>query len=214
MADRRSSSAKVIGAYNDADHARQAAEKARRAAPHEARVRPPTKEDEFVALESEMREEVRNVTGPFTKEVTKGIVRTIPFTAGIGAVLLLPFGLIEVGDFSLGLRLFVAAAVGGTAGAVAGFVIGGGAEVSEKAPGEMAAERGTLVVTETDDPDAVPDVAKAMADDAIRVDVVTEENVPVGEVTTEEEQQRPDSDQETTEAAESTAGVLKEPRGG
>ena len=208
---KKKAAGKVIGAYDDHAHARRAAESARQAASGDARVRPPTKEDEVASLESEMREEVRHVAGPFTKEVSKGILRTIPFTALAGAVILLPFGLIPVGDISLGIRLIVAAAVGATAGSVAGFVIGGGAEVSEKTPGAMAAEHGTLVVAEAENPEAVARVAEAMSDDAIRVDVVTEENVPLGAVTTEEEQQRPASDERTKRSAEEKAEVLGDP---
>ncbi|MGH2794060.1 MAG: hypothetical protein ACRDKG_07115 [Actinomycetota bacterium] len=216
MAANHKSSGKVIGAYEDPEVAHTAEKRARNASAG-AVVHPPTKADEVASLRSEMREEVRHTImgpgniGPFTKEMTKGLAKTIPAATIAGAVLLIPFAFIPVADYSLALRLVVAIAVGAAAGAVAGFVIGGGAQTSEKEPGTMAAERGTLVVADLEEPESAARVAEAMADNAIRVDVVTEDEVPIGDVTTEEEQERKAADRETKEQAKERAEVLKDP---
>lgn len=144
--------------------------------------------------------------------MTKGLATTIPIAVLAGALLSLPIGFIPVADYSPATRLIVAVAVGATAGAVTGSIIGGGTRASEKEPGAMAAERGTLVVADLRDPRSAAPVAEAMADDAIRVDVVTEDAVPVGDVTTEEEQERSGAEERTEEKAKEQAEVLRDPR--
>ena len=217
MATRRKPSGKVIGVYDDPAKAQDVERKVRNASAS-AEVHAPSKADEVASLRSEMREEIRHTiigpgsVGPFTKEMTKGLATTIPIAVIAGAILLLPFGFIPVADYSLATRLIVAVAVGAVAGAVAGFIIGGGAKTSEKLPGTMAAERGTLVVADLRDPRSAEPVAEAMADDAIRVDVVTADKVPVGDVTTEEEQERSGSQARTEEKAKEQAEVLRDPK--
>jgi F0F1-type ATP synthase assembly protein I len=151
---------------------------------------------EVESLKSEMREELEHTIagpgniGPFTKEMTKGIVVGVTLGVIVGFVVTVPLGLVPFPTVGLGLRLVIAGFVGAFAGATVGFVDGGG--FAAKGPLEpLAAERGTPVVIDVRTPDEVRRATDAFRrHGAIRVDLTTADGTPVTTLTTEEEELR------------------------
>ena len=182
----------IVGVFEDEERAAAAAERAGTAASG-ADVRVGDARDERAALRGEMREETEHVmaapgnVGPFTKEMTKGIVLCTLLCAGVGVVLALVLGFLPVAErFSLWGRVVVAVLIGGFAGATVGFVVGGG--FAAKGPGDkLASERGVAVGVTVEEAQAGK-AAEALAEqEPIRVDVMRGEGRPVTTVATEEE---------------------------
>jgi len=152
-------------------------------------------QDQVASLRAEMREEVANTIvgpgniGPFTKEMSKRMAWLVPVCAAVGAVVVLPLGLLPWPG-PLWVRLVIAAVVGAFAGATLGFVLGGG--LGPRPPEELlAAERGVTVrIRVGSERDAERVVAAVARHDPIRIDLVTSRGEPEGALTTEEELDR------------------------
>lgn len=180
----------VIGVFEDDATARRAVDAAVRIVGEE-RVRVGARRDERAALRSEMQEEIEHTIagpgniGPFTKEMTKGLLLGIVVATAVGIALALPFAFIDFGP-PLWQRFVIAALVGGAAGATLGFTVGGG--WGAKAPGEpLGAERGVVVAVEVTAGEEADRVASALAaEEPIRLDVLDEAGRRVETVTTEE----------------------------
>lgn len=144
--------------------------------------------DERAVLRAEMRDEVESTVagpgnvGPFTKSMTRGILAWVPMGALAGAVLgallaLAPWG----GWLSLGLRLVLGVAIGGFAGATAGFVAGGFVRSRRDREGQILdAEAGSIVSVRTTSPDEARRARELLeAGDPMRIDEAAEGS-PVG----------------------------------
>jgi hypothetical protein len=144
--------------------------------------------DLSVSLYSEMREETGQAwkggpSGIVTKEQAKGSSLSTVVGALVGAVVLLPVGLVPFDAVPLGARLALAALLGAVAGSTVGFVAGGG--LGARGPAvPLAAERGvTLSVDRTDDA-----VRRQLATaDVIRIDLVGPDGATLEVVDTEEQ---------------------------
>jgi hypothetical protein len=108
------------------------------------------------AMKAEMREEADNTIvgpgsiGPFTREMSRGIVRQVAVWTLALAVLAAPVGLIGFIDLPVVTRVVIAAAVGAVAGSVIGFMLGGGLGAKDGYD-PLATERGiTLSITTPD----------------------------------------------------------------
>ena len=151
-----------------------------------------TPEDEVLSLRSEMQEEARHTVfaagniGPFTKEMSYSIVFQVLMYSLLGALIVFPFGFIPIGGVSLGARLLIAVIAGGFAGAVIGFVLGGGFGMKDPSEATMAAERGVTLAVEV--PEERTDEALKILDrpKIIRLDQLTADGVPEGTIETEE----------------------------
>ncbi len=184
MADR---TARLVAVYRSERTARAAVDAAIRAgaAPNDVRIDDDL--DAVVSLEGEMREEMEHTfvgpgnVGPFTKEMSKGMLVGIAVGAVIGLVAALPFAAIRFGGWGLGARVVLLAICGAFVGSTVGWVVGGA--FAARRPGErLAAERGVTVTAP-----ATRSIERAMAGAApIRLDVVDAGGQPVGTVTTEE----------------------------
>ncbi len=178
----------LIGVFEDEQAAEAAAERVAGRGVDRSQVRVGDHGDEVTSLEGEMREEMdQSFLSPqagfiLTKEMAKGARIALPVAVAAGALLALPFGFIPFGGLVLWTRLLTLALIGGTAGAVFGFILGGG--LAAKGPSEpLATEKGTTVGVSSSD----PATAEALADERpIRVDTVGD-GQPVGTVTTEED---------------------------
>ena len=178
----------LIGVFEDEQAAQAAAERVAGRGVDRSQVRVGDHRDEVTSLEGEMREEMdQSFLSPqagfiLTKEMAKGAGIALPVAVAAGALLALPFGFISFGGLVLWTRLLTMAAIGGAAGAVFGFILGGG--LAAKGPAEpLGTEKGTTVGVNTSD----PGVAEALAEEKpIRVDTVGD-GQPVGTVTTEED---------------------------
>lgn len=169
----------LIGVFQD----RQAAEEAARA----TGGRVGDGRDEQTALRAEMREEIEHTgagnVGPFTKEMTKGLLFGTAVGAAIGLLVGLPVGFIEFGDSTLATRLFITGGVGAAAGATMGFVVGGGWGGRVGAEKQLAGERGVTVAA----PDTPTTVEALLEKGPIRIDRVRPDGQPVATVATEEQ---------------------------
>lgn len=145
-----------------------------------------TASDELAAIRGEMSEEMQHTIvgpgniGPFTKEMTRGILVGVVIATVVGALIGSAFGLIG-------------ALVGAAGGAVIGFLVGGAFRWQASVGGDavtkrLAAERGATVgVWANSDPE-VERAAELLTDfDPIRLDRVTPEGHPLRTVTTEDE---------------------------
>jgi hypothetical protein len=147
--------------------------------------------DERWSLRAEQTEETdRSLVAPHAgailpKEAAKAVSLTIPIGAAIGALVILPFALFDIGGLSIWLRLFWAAVVGATLGGTIGYIVG--AAMASKDPLEPgAAQRGTVVRVDG----ATPAIEAALAELApIRIDRFGPDGVVRGVVTTEEDRQ-------------------------
>lgn len=175
----------LIGVFRDEQAAREAAE-ATHAPTGDVRVG--EGRDNQAALRAEMREEIDHTVvgagvGPFTKEMTKGLLWGTALASALGLLLGLPFGFIPFGDSTLATRLVITGGVGAAAGAVLGFVLGGGWGGAADSNKRLAAERGVTVAA----PDTPATVKALLEKGPIRVDRVTRDGQPVATVTTEEQ---------------------------
>ena len=144
---------------------------------------------ERAVLRAEMRDEVESTVvgagnvGPFTKSMTKGIVAAVPAAALIGAVLGALGGLIPWGSgMSTLLRVVLGIGIGGFAGAVVGFMLGGFVKSRQDREGEglLDAEAGSIVSVHTATADEARRVREFLeSGDPVRIDE-TAHGVPVG----------------------------------
>jgi hypothetical protein len=187
---------RVVGVFEDRGTAERAARAAQRAASlSEGQVQIDAEADERFALRGEMREEVDHTVagpgpvGPYTKEMTKGLVRSHILWVPIGVVVGVALAFIPIGGTSLGFRLVLWAVVGAIAAVVAALAIGGG--LSAKGPREpMAAERGVTVGIMANGAEQARSAAEALSQhDPIRVDAGIAER-PTGMVTREPEDEK------------------------
>jgi hypothetical protein len=184
---------RVVGVFRDRARAEEAAQAARHASNlRQNQIRFDAQEDQRFALRGEMREEVDHTiagpgpVGPYTKEMTKGLVRALAIWIPIGIAVALPIALIPIGQTSLAFRLVLWGIVGGVAAGVAALAISGG--LSAKSPGvPLAAERGVTVGVIAEGPDQARAVADALAKlDPIRLEAGVAER-PTGMVAREPE---------------------------
>jgi hypothetical protein len=181
MAQRRTS---VIGVFANEDAARRAVAAAEQGGADPAAIRIGDENDRIRELQAEMLDEVDNSVmgpgsiGPFTKEMTRAIVPLTIIFGLVGLVVALPFAAIHFGGFPLWGRLLVLGVVGGAAGSVVGFQIGG--SFGGRRPEErLATERGVVVAIDDAPPPAI-DVLKAMG--PIRLDAFEEHGWPIGPI--------------------------------
>lgn len=132
---------------------------------------------DLASLLGEMRDETEHAAmgpgsvGPWPENVGKSILGNSMLYGIVGAILLLPFGLIPLGGLPTIARLGIAAGIGAFAGSVFGLTLGAGLGAPD--PDEpMAAERGVTVGlhANTDREDAVRAALDSL--DPIRVDEV------------------------------------------
>ena len=145
--------------------------------------------DERAVLRAEMRDEVESAVvgpgnvGPFTKSMTKGIVAGVPVAAVLGAILGGLIGLIPWGfGLSTILRVILGIGIGGFAGAVVGFMLGGfvKSRMDREGEGRLDAETGSIVSVQATTPEEAERVREFLeAGDPIRIDE-TAHGVPVG----------------------------------
>ncbi len=168
---------RVVAVFRDRAAAERAAEAARTAADLSGeQVQIDAEADERFALRGEMREEVDHTVagpgpvGPYTKEMTKGLLRSHLVWVPIGIVVALPLAFIPIGNTSLGFRLVLWGIVGGIAASVVALAIGGG--LSARGPGKpMAVERGVTVGVTASNSEQARSVADVFASHSpIRVD--------------------------------------------
>jgi hypothetical protein len=187
---------RVVGVFGDRGVAERAARAAQRAAGlSEGQIQIDAEADERFALRGEMREEVDHTVagpgpvGPYTKEMTKGLIRSQILWVPIGVVVGLALAFIPIGDTSMAFRLVLWGIVGAVAGAVASLAIGGG--LSAKGPREpMAVERGVTVGIMVSSADQARSAAGALSQhDPIRLDAGVAER-PTGMVTREPEDEK------------------------
>lgn len=148
-----------------------------------------SEEDERAVLRAEMRDEVESAVvgpgsvGPFTKSMTKGIVAGVPAAALIGAVLGGLLGLIPWGfGMTIAIRMGLGIAIGGFAGAVVGFMLGGfvKSRMDREGEGQLEAEAGSIVSVVVRTSDEERQIRTLLeSGNPIRIDA-TAHGVPVG----------------------------------
>lgn len=187
---------RVVGVFRDRTGAQEAADAVRRAAQlTEDQIQIDAEADERFSLRGEMREEVDHTVagpgpvGPYTKEMTKGLVRSHALWVPIGIAVALPLAFIPIGNTSLGFRLVLWGIVGAIAAAVVALAIGGG--LSARGPSKpMAVERGVTVGVMARNADQARSAAEAMAKhNPIRLDTGVGAR-PTGVVTREPEDEK------------------------
>jgi hypothetical protein len=148
-------------------------------------------DDERWSLRAEQTEETdRSLVAPHAgaimpKESTKAVGIAIPIGAAIGALLALPFAVIEAGDLNVWLRLFWCGIVGATLGGTVAYIVG--ASMAAKDSFEpSAAQRGTVIRIDRPTP-AIEDALVRLA--PIRIDRFDGDGVVLSHVTTEEDRQ-------------------------
>lgn len=120
---------RIVATFGAPEDARNAVEAARRAG---FDARPGESVDRRGAIRGEMADELESIVagpgsvGPFTKSMSKGLVRWVPLGALVGAVGGFMLGFIPwSGGLDLGARLVLGVVIGTFAGATAGFTAGG-----------------------------------------------------------------------------------------
>lgn len=193
MADKR-----VVGVYEDDGAAQRAIEAAERAGA--SSVVRGGRSDTIASLQDEMREEMEHTfagpgnVGPFTKEMSKGLVRWTPVWTVAFMAVAVPLAFIPFAGLSFLTRLAIVEAValvtGSTIGFMWGMIVGAGrkgVEGVDRRETDLAAERG-IVVGATVDEGTAERVADAMAAAGpIRLDVSGMEGQPLSTLATEED---------------------------
>lgn len=180
--------------FRDTTTARAAADAVRRANLPQVSVELADHSDELAAIRGEMYDEMSHTivgpgnVGPFTREMTRGLLGGIVLGGAIGAVIAAPLGLFAFGGLSLGVRLIVAAAIGALAGSAWGFFAGGAGRWEVAVEGrELATERGVTVGIWVRGNEARERASQILSDyEPIRVDQVTPEGGVLRTVATEE----------------------------
>ena len=176
-----------MATYGGSREAGRALEAARRAG-FDARPGGPV--DRRGAIRGEMADELESTVagpgnvGPFTKSMSKGLVRWVPLGGVMGAAGGLLLGLLPwPGGLDLGLRLVLGAVIGAFAGATAGFTAGGFVRPERRREDRrpLQAEAGSTVAI------SVPSAAEAgrarrvlQGADPLRIDETDARGFPVG----------------------------------
>lgn len=143
------------------------------------------------SIKAEMREQADNTIvgpgnfGPFTEEMTKGLVVWVTVGALLGGLLLLPLGFLEILSLPLVTRMVIAALVGVATGATIGFVAGGGL-AAEGGYDPLAAEVGVTVAVDVPASLATDVVRIMRAADPVRLDLGSLDGSPVDTLMTQE----------------------------
>jgi hypothetical protein len=182
----------IVGVFRDQQTASSVARRIVGLGVSPSDVRVGDRAADVLALRAEMREEADNTivgpgpVGPFTKEMTKGIVALVVLGGIVGGLVCLPLGLLHFAGLSLAARLVIAGLVGVFTGSTVGFMVGGG--LGAKGPDvPLAAERGVTVAVRVRD-DLAASVARPMRDASpIRLDLGSIEGNPVETLATEED---------------------------
>lgn len=178
---------RIVATFRGSEDARRAVEAARQAG---LEARPGNPVDRRGAIRGEMADEVESTVagpgsvGPFTKSMSKGLVRWVPLgtLAGAAGGFLLGF-LPWPGGLDLGLRLVLGAVIGAFAGATAGFTAGGFVRPERRGEDRrpLQAEAGSTVAI------SVGSAAEARrarhvleGTDPVRIDETDAEGFPVG----------------------------------
>jgi hypothetical protein len=150
--DDRAADLILVGVFPER-RAPQVADALRQTGVPEAEIRVGDPDDDVLAKRAEMQIEAgQSWFSPtvgilYPDEAAKGFAVAVVVGAVIGAVLLAPFGFIEVGGFDLWIRLLFMAAAGALAGGAIGAVVG--PALASSRPGEPdAAGRGVVVRVE------------------------------------------------------------------
>jgi hypothetical protein len=175
----------ILGVYPDQATADAVVGRLREVAPAgDVQVRVGGAAASVASMKAEMREEADNTIvgpgnfGPFTEEMTKGVVVWVTVGALLGGLLVLPLGFVEILDLSLATRLVIAALVGVATGATAGFVAGGGLAAGG-GHDQLAAERGVAVAVDVPASIASEVVGMMRAAQPLRLDLGSLEGAPV-----------------------------------
>jgi hypothetical protein len=179
----------LVAVFAHRTQADVAADKVRALGVADEDIRNERPQDHVASLRGEMRDELeRGLFSPqggvlLTKRGIKGILAVTPFAIAGGVLLALPFAFVSWGSLPLWGRMLLAVVVGATAGAIVGFIIGGG-EAEKGAGAPLAAEHGvTLRVS-----DARAEVQQVLvAAEPIRLDLVTADGAPLRSLTSESE---------------------------
>jgi hypothetical protein len=180
----------LVAVFADRARAESVAERARSLGVADDAVHVQRREDEVASLRGEMREELeRSWFSPqggilLTKRAIKGIFAVSPFTIAAGVLLALPLAFLPWGSpLPLWSRIVLTSVIGAAAGAVVGFIIGGG-EAEKGADAPLAAEQGITVRIA----DARPELQRALVEaEPIRLDIVAPDGTPLRSVTSESE---------------------------
>jgi hypothetical protein len=155
------------------------------------RIRIEDARDEVSSLRSEMRQELDDsfagaaIAGPYTKEMSKGVVRYAIIGALIGALVLVPLSFIPVAGLAWWVRLLIGLAIGALAGLTCGAMIGG--PLAARGPADaLAAQRGVTLSVQ-DSGEAVETIMAGYH--PLRVDVVDADLNPIEVVETNEGEQ-------------------------
>jgi hypothetical protein len=175
----------LLAVFPTADSARAAAETLTRQGVPSGAVRVGARDDEVRALRAEQREEMSHTwvgagnVGPFTKEMSKGLLLGSLVGGILGALVGIVAALIFMDQFEVGLRILVGGAIGALGGATLGFTMGGG--LGAKGPAEqLAGEQGVTVLVRSADPTVRATLERC---NPLRLDVLDAEDHPVGTVT-------------------------------
>jgi hypothetical protein len=178
---------RIVATFGGPEDARRAVEAAQRAG-FDARPGDPV--DRRGAIRGEMADELESTVagpgsvGPFTKSMSKGLVRWVPIGAVLGAIggFLLGF-LPWPGGLDLGIKLVLGAVIGAFAGATAGFTAGGFVrpERREEDRRPLQAEAGSTVAISVANADEARKARGLLAEvDPVRIDETDSEGFPVG----------------------------------
>jgi hypothetical protein len=178
----------LVGVFSSQERADAAARRVRDLGVPEELIHMNGHADKEAALRGEMRDELeRSWFSPqagflLTKRAVKGMLVVSPVAIALGILIALPFAFLPWGPLPLWGRLLAVVLLGSAFGATVGFIVGGEAEKGAGAP--LAAERGPALRVG----DTRPEVREALvAEEPVRVDVVTAAGSPVGNVTNESE---------------------------
>ncbi len=180
---------RLVAVYESSEAARAAAAAALQAGATSDAVRIDNDLDRIVSVRGEMHEEMEHSlmgpgnVGPFTKEMTKGMLVGAIAAAVIGALIALPFATFAFGGWPAWLRVLVVTLVGAVVGGTVGWIVGGA--FGARRPDEpLAAERGVTLTAP-----ALESVQTAlMALSPIRLDLVEADGGAVDTVTTDDAQ--------------------------
>lgn len=176
-----------MATFEDADAARHGVEAARRAG-FDARAG--TAVDRRGAVRGEMADELESTVagpgnvGPFTKSMSKGLVRWVPLGTLLGGAAGVLLGLLPwPGGLDLVPRLILGAVIGAFAGATAGFTAGGFVRPERRAEDRrpLQAETGATVAIPVGTPEEAVRARRALEGTGpLRIDETDSEGFPTG----------------------------------
>jgi hypothetical protein len=170
---------RLIAVYENEDHAHRVASVLVDAGLNPNQVREEDPADHVASVKGEMRSEMIHTVagpgnvGPWTPEMTKGMLLGAVIGGAIGFVGGLPFAAFDMG-LPVWLRIAIVTVVGISVGSTFGFVIGGGF-AARRSDEPLAAESGAVIAL----PMTEHAVAALLRTDAIRIDLVEADGTPV-----------------------------------